>query len=84
MERKIAPDPVAEAMKGASASYDKLKNTLENSAYAEISLSNGTTMQKFPRISWDETYRKLLTEEIYEALLEESKVIDARKGIIMI
>ena len=65
MENKISPDPVAEAMKRASAVYDKLKNTLENSAYAEISLSNGTTMQKFPRTSWHETYRKRLTEDIY-------------------
>ena len=65
MENKIAPDPVPEAMKRASAVHDKLKNTLENSAYAEISLSNGTTMQKFPRTSWDETYKKWLTEDIY-------------------
>ena len=58
MERKIAPDLVAEAMKRVSAIYDKMKNTLEDSAYADVSLSNGTNMQKFPRTSWDENYRK--------------------------
>jgi hypothetical protein len=36
MERKIAPDPVAEAMKRVSAIYDKMKNTLEDSAYADV------------------------------------------------
>ena len=58
LREKIAPDPVAEAMKRVSAIYDKMKNTLEDSAYADVSLSNGTNMQKFPRTSWDENYRK--------------------------
>ena len=73
MERKIAPDLVAEV----SAIYDKMKNTLEDSAYAYVSLSNETNMQKFPRTSWDENYTKWMSEDIYNALHKENEIIDA-------
>ena len=71
MERKIAPDLVAEAMKRVSAIYDKMKNTLEDSAYADVSLSSGINIMKFPRTSWDETYKKWMLEDMNTARNKE-------------
>ena len=53
----MALDPVAEALKRISAIYKEIKNTLEESAYAEI-LIKTVNIQKFPRTSWDQEYKK--------------------------
>ena len=45
-KKKMALYPLAEAI------YEEIKNTLDDSAYAEV-LIGTLNIQKFPRTSWD-------------------------------
>ena len=63
-------DPVSQAVKRISAIYEEIKNTLEDSAYAEI-LIETVNIQKFSRTSWDEEYQKWMLE--IRSVLEKEK-----------
>ena len=69
-KKKIALDLIAEALKRISAIYEEIKNTLEDSAYAEI-LIETVNIQKFSRTSWDEEYQKWMLE--IRSVLEKEK-----------
>ena len=66
----MALDLIAEALKRISAIYEEIKNTLEDSAYAEI-LIETVNIQKFSRTSWDEEYQKWMLE--IRSVLEKEK-----------